>query len=153
MLLEGRGYEVWKTKTDKNPRKIPAYAIKEYVIKEDTFKILFDFMGFSMIDAKIIARGKVNLYSIEYLEPSYGVYVTTGPAPGTSTLSSKPVIDFVLEDPQSGVMLVIPKNKRKIEESLAEFLPLRYVTRYGEVKGKIKYKSIPDVVKLYNSKN
>lgn len=41
-----RGIELWRTKSDKNPLKIPKWIINEYAIKNDTFKVLHQFKPF-----------------------------------------------------------------------------------------------------------
>src|SRR5688500_4635567 len=64
-----QGIELWRTKNDKDPLKIPKHVITEYAIKRDTFKILNQFKPFNdtetyfeLVEAKLKSRGKVNLY-------------------------------------------------------------------------------------------
>jgi hypothetical protein len=59
---------------------------------------------------------------------------------------------YILEDKQTGYLRALPSKKEKLLESLADFFPEKYIAKYEEVKGKIKYKSIPALVELYNSK-
>jgi len=59
---------------------------------------------------------------------------------------------YILEDEKTGLLRALPSKKDRLIESLKEFFPEKYITKYNEVKGVINYKSVPDVVKLYNSK-
>lgn len=153
------GYELWKTKTDKNPRKIPIQLIKEYAIKEDTFKILHQFkpfpedrLYFEMVDAKVESRGKVNLYSIDNYRRIYmASFSTAGQLPLNNFQYMKETI-YILEDNKNGFLMALPNAKAELERSLVDYLPEKYLKKYIEVNGKIKYKTIPDLIKLYNSK-
>ncbi len=67
-----QGIELWRTKKDKDPLKISRQTINEYAIKKDTFKVLHHFVPFQgdktyfeIVDAKLMARGKVNFYITE----------------------------------------------------------------------------------------
>lgn len=157
-----QGIEFWKTKTDKNPIKIPKLKIDEYAIKRDTFKVLHQFKPFhdsetyfEMIDAKLKARGKIDLYVIENYQNVGRVSTYTGggliPAIIDANLGNVSFI-FILEDKASGFLKALPSKKAKLRETLMEFFPEKYITKYSEFKGEISYKSIPDLVKLYNSK-
>ena len=153
------GYELWKTKTDKNPRRIPIQHIKEYAIKEDTFKILHQFkpfpkdrLYFEMVDAKIESRGKVNLYSIDNYRR---IYMASSSPPGqfpSDNIQYMKETIYILEDSKNGFLTAIPNAKEELETKLADYLPEKYLRKYTEVNGKIKYKTIPELVKLYNSK-
>ena len=68
------GIEVWKTKKDKEPRRIPKWKIHEYAIKKDTFRVLTQFKPFhdtptyfELVEATLKSSGKVNLYVIPKL--------------------------------------------------------------------------------------
>jgi hypothetical protein len=63
------GIELWKTKTDRDPLQFPKTEIFEYAIKKDTIPIIQNFRPFEntptyfdLVEAKIISRGKVNLF-------------------------------------------------------------------------------------------
>ncbi len=139
-----RWVEVWKTKTDKKPFKTLNSHVIGYALKKDTFKVLRDFKPFQnrglyykTVDAKLVASGKINLYSF---------YETTSGGFGAPMSS---VEYFILEDNETKFLKALPSADKEV---LFEFFPQRYVSKYEEVKGKIKYKNIPDLVKLYNSK-
>jgi hypothetical protein len=171
---EEPGIEVWKTKTDKSPRRFPMTTITEYAIKKDTFKVLHQYrpfpdkeLFFEVMEARIVMHGKVNLYEIEYYQKSVGVYVTvgaitagvgTGGVPGgirgAGMPRNKPVHAYVLEHKKTGFLEAIQPREKELEEPLKNFFPEGYIAKYAEVKGKgkIKYDAIPDMVKLYNSK-
>ena len=59
---------------------------------------------------------------------------------------------YILEDSKNGFLTAIPNAKEELETKLADYLPEKYLRKYTEVNGKIKYKTIPELVKLYNSK-
>ena len=155
-----RGIEVWRTKKDKNPLKISRHTVSEYAIEKDTFKVLHRFRPFEkgstyfeLVDAKLKKSGKVNLYFIDNSQNSVSTYTGGGllPALIDESIGNQPYI-YVLEDKATGFYKALPSKKDKLKEALIEFFPERYVVRYGEVKGEIKYKSIPALVELYNSK-
>lgn len=161
-----QGIELWRTKKDKEPLKIPKRIINEYAIKKDTFKVFHQYSPFQnsktyfeCVDAKLKSSGKVNLYTIENYQK------TTGAGAGTSiggvSIAVSVIIDenmggytyiYVLEDKEIGFIKALPSKKEKLKESLLDFFPEKYLVKYDKVKGEIKYKSIPDLVKLYNSK-
>ena len=155
-----RGIEVWRTKKDKNPLKIPRYIVSEYAIEKDTFKVFHRFRPFEkgntyfeVADAKLRVSGKVNLYFIDNTQNNVSTYTGGGLLPGLldENIGNQPYI-YVLEDKATGFYKALPSKKEKLKEALMEVFPERYVIRYGEVKGEIKYKSIPALVELYNSK-
>ena len=126
---DGRqGFEVWRTKRDKDPRRIPRSKVVEYAIKKDTFKILRHFRPFQdrktyfeTVDAKLISSGKVNLYFIEeyeYYPESAGHW--HGNMPNVVALSS-PL--YVLEDKKTNYVKALPTDKPKLKRVLMEFFP------------------------------
>jgi hypothetical protein len=152
-----QGFELWRTKKDKNPLKIPKHAITEYAIKKDTFKVLHQFkpfddaeLYFETIDARRESSGKVNLYTIEYYQNANVIMPYTG---GVRTYSNPWVYTFIyiLED-REGFVKALPAKREMLKEALMNFFPEKYVLKYEEVNGAIQYKSIPELVKLYNSK-
>jgi hypothetical protein len=157
-----QGIELWRTKKDKEPLKIPKQTINEYAIKKDTFKVLHQFKPFQdtqtyfeLVDAKLKSRGKVNLYIIENYNNTNRVSTYTGggliPAIIDESLGNYTYM-YILEDKTTGFLKALPSKKEKLKESLMDFFPEKYVVKYDQVKGEINYKSIPDLVKLYNSK-
>jgi hypothetical protein len=157
-----QGIELWRTKKDKNPLKIPKRAISEYAIKKDTFKVLHQFQPFhgtqtyfEVVDAKLKSRGKVNLYIIENYQNVNRVSTYTGggliPAIIDESLGNHTYM-YILEDKKTGFLKALPSKKEKLKESLMDFFPEKYIIKYDEVKGEISYKSVPDLVELYNSK-
>jgi hypothetical protein len=156
-----QGFEIWETKHDKDPQKIPKATVREYAIKNDTFKIFRQYapfpdrrIYFEQVDAKLLESGKINLYAIEIAQP------TPIPTPdGGASVSvairvypwQQPYI-YILEDKKSGFHKALPSDREDLKETLMEFYPERYVIKYDEVKGKIKYSEVPDIVRLYNSK-
>jgi hypothetical protein len=157
-----QGIELWRTKKDKLPLKIPKAKISEYAIKKDTFKVLHQYkpfpnrsIYFELVDAKLKVSGKVNLYIIENFHNANRVsnYTVGGLIPA--------IIDegmgnftflYILEDRKTGFIKAMSSRKEELMESLLDFFPENYIIKYGSVKGEIKYRSLPEVVKLYNSK-
>jgi hypothetical protein len=162
------GLELWKDKRDKNPRRMLKSEVEEYAIKEDTFKVLHSFQPFpdentyfETADAKVISTGKVNLYIIkDYHDPStvtfalYGGGIIGGAITAlvvSASMGNVPYI-YVLED-SAGYIKALPAKEKLLNEALLEFFPEKYLLRYGELKERIKYKTVPDLVKLYNLKS
>ena len=58
---------------------------------------------------------------------------------------------YLIEDRTTGLLKAIPSRKDELKEALLDFFPELYIIKYAEVKGEINYKSLPDLVKLYNS--
>jgi hypothetical protein len=155
-----QGIEVWKTKKDKDPVKYPKTDIFEYAIKKDTFRVLHQFKPFQTtqtyfehVDAKVISRGKVSLLLIENYVNAARIsnYTGGGLVPGViDELMENYSYMYILEDKDgySGVS----SKKDQLKETLLDFFPDKYVAKYSEVNGKINYHSLPDLVKLYNSK-
>lgn len=157
-----QGIELWRTKRDKNPLKIPKQRINEYAIKKDTFKVLHQFRPFhdsetyyELVDAKLKSSGKVNLYLIKNNQNAMmvGMYTGGGLVPVLITVSLGGYdYMYILEDKQTSFLKALPSKKEKLFEALLEFFPERYIRKYQEVKGEIRYNSVYDLVKLYNSK-
>ncbi len=157
-----QGIELWRTKKDKAPLKIPKRTIYEYAIKKDTCKVLHQFKPFhdtqtyfELVDAKLKSSGKVNLYIIEDYQNINRVSTYTGGGliPGIIDESLRiHTYIYILEDKEIGFLKALPSKKGKLQESLMDFFPEKYIIKYDEVKGEINYQSIPDLVKLYNSK-
>lgn len=59
---------------------------------------------------------------------------------------------YLIEDKETGFLKALPSKKNKLMESLLEFFPQDYITRYAGIKGEINYRSLPDLVNLYNSR-
>ena len=157
-----QGIEFWRTKKDKDPMRIPRRMINEYAIKKDTFKVLRQFKPFQdtqtyfeLVDAKLKSRGKVNLYMIENYQNTNRVSTYTGggiiPAIIDESLGNHAFM-YILEDRKTGFIKALPSKKEKLKESLMDFFPEKYILKYSEVKGEINYKSVPDLVRLFNSK-
>jgi hypothetical protein len=157
-----QGIELWRTKTDKEPLKIPKEKIDEYAIRKDTFKVLHQFKPFhdtetyfELVDAKLKISGKIGLYVINSYQNVNRVSTYTGggliPAIIDESLGNNSFI-YILEDKATGFLKAIPSKKEKLKESLIDFFPEKYVNKYIQVNGELKYKTIPDLVKLYNSK-
>jgi len=152
-----RGYELWKNKNDKHPRRLTLDMITELAIKKDTFKIFRSLTPFQnsevyieLVRGQIISRGKVILYEIREFKNPNGI----APNGGTYIRDENFSITgfYMIEDRSTGYLKAISADKEKMNQTLHEFFPEKYLTKYREVKGKIKYKTIPDLVKLYNSK-
>lgn len=160
---DGRpGIELWRTKKDKSPLKIPKSTINEYAIKKDTFKVLHQFTPFydgktyfEVVDAKLKSRGKVNLYVIENYANANRVSTYTGggliPAIIDESLGNYTFM-YILEDKKNGLLEALPSKKDELREVLLDFFPERYIAKYSEVEGEINYRSVLELVKLYNSK-
>ena len=156
------GIELWKTKTDKNPRRIPKRLIAEYAIKKDTFKVFYQFQPFhdsdayfELVEGKLESRGKINLYIITNYPASNRIstYTGGGIVPGIlDEAMGNHAHLYVLENNSTGFYKGLPAKKEKLQEALLDFFPDRYISKYAEVNGEIKYKTIPEFVKLYNSK-
>ncbi|GCC51250.1 hypothetical protein SanaruYs_14710 [Chryseotalea sanaruensis] len=157
-----QGIELWRTKKDKDPLKIPKRIINEYAIKKDTFKVLHQFKPFhdsetyfEMVDAKLKSSGKVNLYFIKNNQNAMmvGMYTGGGLVPALITVSLGGYdYMYILEHNETGFLKALPSKKERLSEALMDFFPERYILKYQEVKGEIKYNTIYDLVKLYNSK-
>lgn len=160
-VSDGRpGIEFWRTKNDKSPRRIPKQQISEYAIRKDTFKVLHKFKPFhdgdtyfEIADAKLKSSGKINLYIVDNSQNRVSTYTGGGLIPAIIDESSgnHPFL-YLLEDNRSGYIGALSSKKDKLREALRDFFPDAYLTKYAEVKGEIKYKSVPDLVKLYNSR-
>lgn len=155
------GLEVWRTKTDKNPMKISKKDIVEYAIGKDTFKVFHQFKPFvdsntyfECIDARRKSSGKVNLYILP-LQNTASVSSYTGggliPAIIDEYVGNYPFF-YVLEDEKLGYLSAVSSKKELLHETLLDFFPEEYVTKYVEVNGEIKYKEVPKLVQLYNTR-
>jgi hypothetical protein len=164
-----QGIEVWKTKTDKNPRRIPKTEIYEFAIKKDTFRILHQFQPFpsastffEYLEAKVVSRGKVTLLSVEnYADPgSVSTFTGGGLVPvaidaATGNLEFQKIMGsrsqmYVLEN-AAGYNAVSPR-KNDLKETLLDYFPDKFVEKYAEKFGEITYRSLDEMVTFYNSK-
>lgn len=156
-----RGLEVWRTKKDPQPVRIKMSTIYEYAIKKDTFRILYDFSPFTSeniyfesVEARVVSTGKITLLKIEgYHNPnSISNYTGGGLVPALIDMGLENYSHmYILEEPENDYMRALPGKQQKLLEVLKDFFPERYLTRYKEEKGTIKYSEIPALVKLYNS--
>jgi hypothetical protein len=156
------GIEVWRSKKDKEPLKIAKWKIDEYAIKKDTFRVLTQFRPFhdtptyfELVEAKLKSSGKISLFIISNYQNANRVSTYTGggviPALIDESLGNHTFM-YLIEDKETGFLKALPSKKNKLMESLLEFFPQDYITRYAEIKGEINYRSLPDLVNLYNSK-
>ena len=156
-----QGIEVWKTKKDKDPLQLKMSQIFEYAIKKDTFRVLHNFKPFSrtstyfdIVEAEIIARGKVNLLLIRnYQNPSRVSTYTGGgliPAIIDETMGNYSYM-YLLEDP-SGYLRAVPPKDEQLKDALLDFFPEDYLKKYGAAKQTIRYKDLPDLVSAYNTR-
>jgi hypothetical protein len=166
VFLNGQlAMEVWRTKYDKSPRRIPKSAIAEYAIKKDTFQVLHNFTVFpelkhpvsfenyyDVLNAKTLSRGKVNLLGIVLQKRNTNYHAGIAGAAVNIYVGSYSLPTYLLEDPSTGYVKALSRNNEKFHQTLLEFFPEKYITRYEEVNGPLKYKMIPAVVKLYNKK-
>jgi hypothetical protein len=155
-----QGIEVWKTKKDKAPLKVPMNRIFEYAIRKDTFRVLQNFKPFpesstyfDLVDAEIVVRGKVNLLLIRnYRNPSRVSTYTGGgliPAIIDESMGNYSFM-YVLEDVTGYMRAVSPKGKL-LEEALLDFFPKEYLEKSSSVSQGVKYKDLPGLVKEYNA--
>jgi hypothetical protein len=110
---------------------------------------------FELAEAKLKSSGKVNLYIITNYQNASRVSTYTGggliPALIDDSLGNHTFM-YLIEDTETGLLTALPAKQEKLKESLMDFFPEQYISKYTEDNGKINYKSLPDLVKLYNSK-
>lgn len=156
------GIELWRNKRDKHPLRLPITSILEYAIKKDTFRILKNFRPFqeastyfALVEAKLISRGKVNLFAIEdYQNPKRSSTYTGGgliPELIDESMGNFTYI-YVIENSSSGYLRALPSKRTRLMQVLLDFFPETYLNTYGALAEGITYKAIPSFVKLYNSK-
>ena len=166
-----RGLELWKDKRDKNPFRIPLNNIFEYAINKDTFRILHDNEAYEngdiyleLIDAKLLSRGKVNLFIIDDIKNQSRQSALRddknypySPLDGHTRvmrdqLQGHYTYIYILQDNETGYTKTLPSNKEKLNKVLHGFFSENYLKKYNEYKGEITYKSVQLLVTLYNSK-
>ena len=157
----GEALEFWKTKYDKNPRRILKDDIHEYAVKKDTFRILHNFQPFAdegvyfeRVEAAVRHGKRINVMLVFYTNPdAVSTYTGGGLLFGAIDAVNKnyPYI-YLLEDSSGGLPRAIPSKGEEYMDALKEFFPARYLERYAEENGPIKYKNIPKVAELFNSK-
>jgi hypothetical protein len=107
------------------------------------------------VEARLKSSGKVNLYIVPNYQNANRVSTYTGggliPALIDESLGNHTFM-YLIEDKETGFLKALPSKKDKLKETLLAFFPEQYITKYAEVKGEINYRSLPDLVKLYNSK-
>jgi hypothetical protein len=138
-----QGFELWRTKNDKSPRKIPKVDISEYAIKKDTFKVLQQYRPFDnqktyfeIVDALLISRGKVDLYVISQVSTRGGGYVSGGISAPTITTATE---IYVLEDKDSNVLKALPLRKENLKEALKDFFPEGYILLNSLIQSRLSH--------------
>jgi hypothetical protein len=159
---DGQGIELWRTKKDKDPLKLKKSDIIEYAIKKDTFKVLHQYKPFQetqtyfeVVDARLKRRGKVSLYIIDnYQNPNMvSTYTGGGLVPAIIDASmGNYTYMYILEHAPTGFLRALPSKEEELKEVLLDFFPERYVIKYAELNGEIRYNDIPALVDLYNSR-
>lgn len=156
------GIEVWRNKRDKSPLKVLKSQLFEYAIKDDTFRVFQEYKPFhttdtyfDVVDAKLISRGKINLFIIEHYVNHQRISTYTGggliPAIIDANMGNFDYM-YILEHNTTGNLRALSSKRETLWETLRDFFPDQYLIKYEEVKGPIKYQTIPALVKLYNSK-
>jgi len=142
-----RGIELWKTKTDKKPRKIPFTSMREYAVKKDTFVILQHFKPFhdtetyfDIVEARVISRGRVSLLIIDNYQNPKKISAYTGgglvPVILDASLGNHSYM-YVMKDKASGNFFGLPSRKEKLREALLDYFPEKYIDRYREENGEL----------------
>jgi hypothetical protein len=155
-----QGVEVWRTKKDKDPLKIPKPEIHEYAIKKDTFRVLHQFKPFlhtrtffEYVDARVLSNGKIKLLIIDNYQNAARISTYTGgglvPAIIDEAMGNYTYM-YVLENKDG--YSALSSRKTELKETLLDYFPDKYIEKYIEVNGQIAYKSITDLVTLFNSK-
>lgn len=155
-----QGIEVWKTKKDKDPLRVPMNRIFEYAIRKDTFRILQNFKPFpesstyfAVAEAEIVVRGKINLLLIRnYQNPSRVSTYTGGgliPAIIDESMGNYSYM-YLLEDGTGYIRAVSPKDKQ-LGDALLDFFPKEFLDKSAPPSGAFKYKDLLQLVKGYDS--
>jgi|GEM_PF-1942686 len=155
------GLEVWKTKTDKDPKRVFKKDVLEYSIGKDTIKILRDFIPFSdkdiyytEVEAHYIITGKINLLKINSTDKTI-----PNASQGMAGLGTAILINnlksglYLLERENISLIKAMPPKKEDLDKALLDFFSERFLHLYETKKGKINYKSLPSLIKFYNSKD
>lgn len=157
------GFEVWRTKTDKNPLKILKRHIAEYGIGNDTIEVLHDFTPFDdddlyidVVDAHYVLRGKISLLKTR----NYRAKAFTPGAPHSANGQvflvpvphhlNEPSTIYLLKD-KTGILRAV-KWGDGLRKSLLPFFSETFLDRYEEKFGRIKYNNFPKFVKFVNAK-
>jgi hypothetical protein len=147
-----RGYEVWKTKTDKNPIQIPRARIRKFCIKKDTFLVLNQYRPLQderfyvrSLDIKPIEKGKVNLYRLEYTNS--GVVETDDVGIDVRIVYTI----YILEDPKTEAYTAVPADEELMTETLLNFFPEEFIFEHQREHGRIYYRELPELVRLFNA--
>jgi hypothetical protein len=158
---EGPMLEYWRTKNDKHPRKISKDQIAEYAIKKDTIRIIHNFRPFAdeelyyeRIETRLLRGKKINMLLLYYANPdAVSTYTGGGLLFGAIDAANKNYsFIYVLEDRKGYIRGIPPKDENNFMDALQDFFPARFLERYAEENGPIKYKHIPKLVNLYNSR-
>lgn len=157
-----QGIEVWRSKRDKAPLQLSKTVVHEYAIKKDTLRVIQNFRPFDhsqtyfdLAEANILSRGKVNSLVIKnYQNPSrISTYTGGGLVPAILDASMGNVTYmYVLENNSTGYLRALSTKREALLEALRDFFPDEYLAKYEQSEQEIKYKSIPELVKFYNSK-
>jgi hypothetical protein len=157
-----QGIEIWRHKRDKAPVQLAKSEIREYAIKKDTVRVIQNFRPFDntqtyfdLVEAKIVSRGKVALLVIQnFQNPSrISTYTGGGIVPAIIDASMGNVsYMYVLENESTGYLRALSTKKEALLEGLRDFFPDDYLLKYEVAGEEIKYKGVPGLVKLYNSK-
>lgn len=133
--------------------------LKEYAIRNDTFRILRDlaindWFVIDFIRVRVIATGKLNLFKSKhianYSQSKHKLWVSDG-SPGNFKVPFGEVREYpyyIVED-QDKYLLAVDREDFKIQlEELIENLDLKKTLK----SKKFKYKHIPDLIIEYNSR-
>lgn len=160
--LEGKqGLEVWKTKRDKDPRRIEMTGIYGYAIGKDTFRVLRAFTPFDdartyyeVVQARVLVSGKVNLYSVPPPAQKTAAVAVGGVVAGVTMMDPNVAGSqiYVLERPSTGYVRGISVLKEPMREALRDFFSDSFIAQYADSKGRIKYKSVLEMAKRYSGK-
>lgn len=162
----GKKIKVYRTKTDKKPMSFFEKDIKEHALKKDTIVVLtglyLNDKHYPYLAAKPVVRAeKISLFLVEVLKSSYSgaiphthtEFIHNTPVGVTSynaiqTVRYKPV--YILLHHGTNYKKTISENKQQMILDLEEFIDDKTLLD-SIVYNKLKYTSLPDIVRIYNN--
>ncbi len=151
----------FKTTPEAKEVKIKATDVKGFVMEKDSFVVLNNFK----IDARDAASSNVPVDFVQVVEPGFltlyrhyssvysggDSYSTTHGNP-IGAGSSNPVETYIVKKPDSGALLTLYSEPKKMKQQLIEIFENDPVLLFNISQGELSYNDLPRLVKEYNAK-
>lgn len=154
-----QGIELWRTKKDKSPLKIPKAKISEYAIKKDTTALFRDFYPFegeeyhveSIEAIVLISKGKVKLYSATLGDYKKELMVLPSTTGMSATYGKVPYSIYIVKDEENN-LIGIKSDRSSFLKTIQRIIVKDKELLKRVENEELKFKDTEQIIRIYNLK-